>query len=302
MNTTIVIEKNGVGGDLFTYGSVKANITTEMIIRAFHSVPRWRRTPLPYLEKYESAECPLLSDVAKQLVDLSQGLLKRAKLYTEEMKKLCRQADGTFTIFTTKAEHIVSKVVICTGAIPKELKLKILKIPLHVALNVDNLPPPSANDKVVVFGTSHSGTLVLKNLKDKGYKGTIAIYRNSPFVYARDGAPNGVKQESEKIADEILANSWGAATPQLIHSDSYSDVFQALQQATAVVYATGFERRPVTFINAEGNIEPLTFNTETSDFGNCANLFGFGIGFPGADTNFQGFITSILAALSRILA
>jgi hypothetical protein len=180
------------------------------------------------------------------------------------------------------------KLVLATGAAPKILDLPKPIIPLAAALTpalLQNYVTPA--DRVAVFGTAHSGTLALKNLRAAGVTRLTALHKgDTPFYFARDGHTEGVKQESATIADSILAEKWVT----LVSLDDFAAAHRAAAEATAVVYAIGFERPVVP--------------TGT-------NIYGFGIGFPAPytapngrtypDVGFGGFVAAIKAALPSLL-
>ena len=171
-----------------------------------------------------------------------------------------------------------------------------------------------ATDHIVVMGTSHSGTLVLKNLKELGCAHVTALYRRErPFSFARDGDTEGLKQESAAIADEILAKAWGDKTPLLLSSSDLTTQFRVFQRAQYVIYAIGFGSPPLTFLNPYGHQVRFSdvFAPATSTFTGAQRAWGFGIGFPRLytapngedylDVAFKPFLEAIQEALPRIL-
>ena len=162
-------------------------------------------------------ECPFIYDVCKQIRDWILPDINRTTFRIEKMTKLIECEKGWKII----AEHELfeaQKILLCTGSKPKWLDLPKATIPLHLCLCKSQLEQHvSANDKVIVFGTAHSGTLVLKNLYEIGCKDVVGIYKgDKPFVYARDGILGGIKQESAQIADTILKHEWQERTPSLV--------------------------------------------------------------------------------------
>ena len=148
----------------------------------------------------------------------------------------------------------------------------------------------------------------MKNLKDIGCKGVVGIYRDVPFVYARDGVLGGIKQESEKIADEIVQNAWGEFNPILVSLNDFSKAYRAIEKADIVIYSCGFEHPLATYRDIHGNFQVMHHDQLSSQFIHVANVWGFGIAFPKClhDTNypdigFNGFITAIQDALPAIL-
>ena len=301
--TTIVIEPQAVGGTLAShYGAVVANIPKSTILDALRKIPNW--TAFPLLEHYREEECPLLADVCRQIRELIAEDLARVTFRTKRMTAL--QVSPAGWRITLEGEVLeAQKVFLCVGATPKTLDLPVPHIPLHVALNAPLLKHYiSPADTIVVFGTSHSGTLILKHLKTIGCVRVTALHKgNTPFRFARDGDTEGIKQESAAIADEILMGVWGPNTPRLVSCDDFSAAYRAVLQATHVIYAVGFEKPTMRYTTMDGEERYLRFRPATNDFEDVHNLWGFGIGFPSLytgthgnqypDVGFGGFIDAI---------
>jgi hypothetical protein len=299
---TAVFESAAIGGALASdYASVVANIPNSVITAALREVPAWAAAPLPHLEKYSDETCPRLGDVVRQLRDLIAPDLARVAFHSSRVVKYTRSAAGIWKLETsTGTVFEAQKIILCTGAAPKILDLPKSVIPLSAALTPALLSNyVTSNDSVVVFGTAHSGTLVLRNLRDAGVKAISGLHKGSaPFMFARDGHSEGIKQESAAIADDLLANGWA----RLISLDDFAAAHRAVAEATAVVYAIGFERPAPVFTDTEGAVKSLI---------GSPHVHGFGIGFPalytasnGAqypDVGFGGFVTAIKAALPSLL-
>ncbi len=303
----LAIESGCIGGDLARlYGNVVANLTRTEMESAFRKIPQWSTlSEFHYFSKYQESQCPLLSDVCKQLRELMKPILAKITVKFGTVYRLEKDVEG-WKIHTKSETIQTRKVILCTGAIPIQMDLPKSVIPLEVALHKQNLANfISPDNSVVVFGTSHSGTLILRNLKDVGCKRVSAIYKcDTPFRWARDGDTEGIKQESAIIADEIIAGTWLDATPALISLSDTGTMIRRVLEADYVVYAIGFEsRRPA--------IEGCTILVD-SETGNLApGMWGFGIGFPSfymtpkgvkaPDVGFGPFAEHILKCLQAII-
>lgn len=299
---TVVFEPIAIGGTLATdYASVVANIPNSVMTGALREVPAWATAPFPYLEKYSNETCPRLGDVVRQLRELVVPDLARVCFHTTRVAAYARSAEGTWKLETsTGVLFEAKKLILCTGASPKILDLPKPVIPLSAALTPALLTNyVASNDAVVVFGTAHSGTLALRNLRDAGVSAISGLYKGStPFILARDGQSEGIKQESAAIADDLLANGWA----RLISMNDFAAAHRATAEADAVVYAIGFERPVPVYTDADGTTKPLI---------GAPHVYGFGIGFPalytaanGAqypDVGFGGFVAAIKAALPSLL-
>lgn len=133
-----------------------------------------------------------------------------------------------------------------TGMKAKEFQCNIPQIPLSIAFHKESLQNyVNSFDNVVVFGTSHSGTLVLRNLELCKVP-TLAFYKHKePFYFDRDGHYDGIKEESAKIADDILQNNYKYV--KLISMNDTLSFIRAIRSATWVISATGYESRTQGF-------------------------------------------------------
>ncbi len=311
LKDAVVFEPAAIGGDLATkYAAVIANIPKSQIVAAFKKIPRYESTAFPFLDPYSDDACPPLGVVAKQLRQLALPLLKQTTFHASKVTHLEYKAD-IWTLKTQTNELFeVQKVFVCTGAEPKAMNLPLPTIPLYVALTPALLSAHvNSEDNVVVFGTAHSGTLVLKNLKDACVSKVTAVHKGpTPFIYARDGVSEGIKAESATIADSIKAGEWTNQTPTFLSYDKFADVYRAVYSATAVIYACGFERSSVTITN--NGVEQKVSHDGTGFVDAPPGLYGFGIGFPSLytgsdgkkypDIGFAGFIDALLPVIQQL--
>jgi len=301
-----VFEPNCIGGDLFSlYGGIKANITKLDIVTAFRKIPRWKEKQLTFLQSYSDTDCPLLSDVCNQMREWILPDIEIAHFHTLRVSKFVECEQG-WKIETENGETFeTEKLILCIGAKPKTLNLPKIHVPLQYALCTSQLQRHiRTTDKVVVFGTAHSGTLILKNLHDQGCKDVYAIYKGkTPFMYARDGVIGGIKQESATIADAIP--TW-TDSPTFVPLDDFPRTFRAVQDADIVIYSIGFETTAIKYTDTASLEQTFVHTPSNAQFVNARNVWGFGIGFPSmvnchADIGFNGFIVAIQNALPSIL-
>jgi hypothetical protein len=235
--------------------------------------------------------------------------IKHVHLHIVKMTGLTQLEKG-WNIECGKQVFESQKVIVCTGSKPKGMNLPKVTVPLPMALSKTTLEQHvTKTDKVIVFGTAHSGTLILKNLYEIGCTDVVVVYKGkTPFCYARDGVLGGIKQESETIADEIVGNKWGALTPCMIEYEDFARVFRAVDKADIVIYSIGFEKTHIQYLDMSGSICEFQHNPEDGSFHTLKNIWGFGIAFPSylvgsthPDVGFLGFITAIQNALPSIL-
>ena len=301
--TVLVLERGYIGGALATdYAHVTANIPTKTLAATLRRLPGCATALLPLLGE-EGDACPFLHDLIKQLKALVAPRIKACAYRSTTVTRVQQVPEG-WRIESEAGAWRATRLILCTGGTPLTMDLPLPHVPLSVALDATALARVvEKNEQVVVFGTAHSGTLVLKALRNVGVQRIVAVYRGaSPFRFARDGDTEGIKQESAAIADEILAGGW-ADVLTLVPTSDVGGVQRALLGADAVVYSIGF-RPSLSFPVLDeggGRIEPAAI-------GACRvpGLFGFGIGFPSfytapngkqyPDVGFAGFIDAIIAS------
>ena len=310
LSQVMVFERACIGGDLCRlYAEVVANLTRAEMCRAFRNVPQWSQVPLTVLDAYAEDACPRLADVCLQLRILMKPILAQVKLYAEDVLEV-RQSVGGWVLKTAHGSHEVQQVVLCTGADPRVLHYPKPHIPLEMALSPTLLATYlRGGEKVVVFGTSHSGTLVLRNLRQIGCR-TTAVHRSeTPFRWARNHDPEGLKQESAVIADEIVGRAWGPETPTLLPVSSSVELVRAVMEADYVIYAVGFDGRRPRLMGLNGIDVGNNYSPETALI--APGMWGFGIAYPAMyemprggqapDIGFQGFVSHILKCIPAVL-
>lgn len=304
----LVLERGMVGGALATdYAHVMANIPSKALAATLRRLPGCASAALPFLDGIGGDECPILSDLVKQLKALIAPRLKQVTYRSTSVTRVEREKEG-WRVTGETGSWLAKRAILCTGAAPVTMDLPIPHVPLPIALSPLALSRTlDKGARVVVFGTAHSGTLVLKALRDANIQGVTAVHRGPvPFRFARDGDTEGIKQESAVIADEILAGSWPGLT--LVSTEDVGSLQRALLNADAVIYNIGF-RTYLNFPVLDGS--GLAVSSETIVARKFPDLFGFGIGFPSLytapngkqypDVGFAGFIDAIVGSLPLLV-
>ena len=286
LSTTIVIEKACIGGDIATqYGAVVANITKAEIIQTFRTIPRWANTTYPELDAYQDNQAPPLALVGKILRRFIMPDLQKAHLHTCELTALTTTPTQRWQLETTAGMFEAQTIVLCMGAKPKTLNLPAPTIPLSVAFTsqlAHFVNPDDSTHPIVVFGTSHSGVLVLKELYTLGCRQVYAVYKGTePFRIADAPQAEGLKQDAAMIAKEIQQKAWGINTPTLLSYNDFSTLYRLIHKAQAVIYAIGFEPRSIPLPEQTPNLFQI---------GYCKpNLSWVDIGFAGFIRQAQDF-------------
>lgn len=175
-----------------------------------------------------------------------------------------------------------TKLLFAQGSIPKQYDMPIQSIPLDIALDLNRLQAylDPKLEHVVVFGTNHSGTLVLKNLVDCAVKRVVGVYKGTvPFIWARDGEYDGLKLEGAAIADSVVQGKY--PTISLVSYNNVSEIVKETRQATWVVYAAGFMTDTAIRVVVDGVETAFTeYDPNTGVLKNTPNAWGFGIAYP----------------------
>lgn len=267
-----ILDQTFSGGDLaLTYSCVLSNTPwwkTRKALEAYGSVAEEAIAEGDTL--YPKDSCMPVRDIAR----LCRKAAWKAAAGCIKLKTTVTHLDYRldWTIQHTSGTLTASKVFLATGGTPKELDLPIPTIPLNVALTPSLLlDTVKLTDRVVVFGTSHSGTLILDTL-NKGSIPTIAIYHGeTPFQFEADGQYSGLKEHSEQVAKAILKGEHSELS--LIPWSDPIAIHKALSSATHVVYAIGFQARTLKQFDA--------YSPETAQVGDYPRLYGFGLAYPG---------------------
>lgn len=211
----------------------------------------------------------------------------------------------SLTLKHGKQPLLCDVVFFCQGSEPKSLDLPFPSIPLDVALDsrrlLDYVQP---GQHILVFGTAHSGTLIVKNLVDIQAKVTNFYASEKPFCFACDGEYDGVKQEADAIARKILDGSYPNVTLESVND--MAALVRASKSADACIYACGFEPRVISDLKRYDGL--------TGRIDGTVNAWGFGIAFPNRapdevnkpkvywDVSIPSFLTHIEKQMPDILA
>jgi hypothetical protein len=271
----VILDKTFLGGALATeYGSVKSNTQWWKTKKALKAYEPWSTKLLEELDtKIQENQCTPVRQIASACYKVAMEAAKQVEKKTTTVKQILKTDTG-WTIHHTFGTVQVHTLFLCPGGQPKCLDLSIPQIPLSIALHKQKLGNiVSKEDTVIVFGTSHSGTICLNHLHSLGIP-AIGVHKNSvPFTFADEGAYDGLKEDSAKIAKDILAGAYSATT--LVPWSEPLQLHKYLKSATKSICATGFQG-VTEFYQDFSNYDPAT-----GKVGNQLNLYGFGLAYPG---------------------
>lgn len=181
------------------------------------------------------------------------------------------QETKEWKIQTKEKTHIFDILCLATGSEPKSLDLPFPSIALDIALDVEKLRKHvESNETIALFGTAHSGALIVDNLTKCGVK-IINFYATpKPFYFAKDGEYDGVKQDAAEIAEGILSGKY--PNVELIPIQDIGKVIRKSKEIQKTIFAIGFESR-----NPWGMKQ---YDGLTGRIQSVENAWGFGIAYP----------------------
>jgi len=268
-----------------SWGSVISNTPWSTTLNSIQSIlpsyklPDWARTLPP------DNPTPLYK-ISQLLRELSSGVLSQTKMIRGSVKEVVYNSDTSLWAIQidSNGEKIYihsSSILFTYGSAPKQFNLPIPSIPLEIALDSMRLRNYiSPQDNVLVFGTNHSGTLIMKNLVDCSANSVIGIYKGStPFLWARDGEYGGIKMDAAAIADSIVANIYPSV--RLVSFSSVHDLIKETRQATWAIYSMGFSvSSGIRMVVNSSEIILSNYDSSTGKITGAPNAWGFGIAYP----------------------
>lgn len=273
LSKVCVIDPYYDGGALMReYGNVISNTPLSKLITALQSIKPEYTIPEEY-SSYDVNKITPLYILTNIIKDFTKNFLKEVDKYETKVVNINNELD--YILETENGDTIKSRVIICCqGSSPKKLSCDIPIIPLHVALNSEILKQYlKPNDKVILFGTSHSGTLILENLHKLNIQ-TTAIHKSKvPFLFARNGEYDGIKEEAERIASQILNNEYTKL--KLLNINEIDKVIKASKEADWVIYSIGFEPHAI-----RANFDITKYNSTNGRIFGIEKAYGFGIAYP----------------------
>jgi hypothetical protein len=169
-------------------------------------------------------------------------------------------------------------------------------IPLDDALDPQRLAAHIVKTDIVgIYGVSHSGMLVLRNLVNlnlnqkpkrimsfSNRKVRYAVDKGSYYIYDNTGLKGEIAQWSK--------DNYDVTTPQF--QKVTMDLALGMKQCNKIIYATGFERNTIQ------GLHPILLEKYNNQTGRIAkNLYGVGIAFPNQVLDASGGLESNVGLL-----
>ncbi len=276
----LIVDPHFDGGDLRRkWGQVISNTTWNQFLKVLQDMnlelppgtqgyPGDEPTPLNVLAStLQTAIAPYI----RPCMRIKGSLISAAK----------RHATWELEITGHRAKHTADILHVAPGGEPIDLPFPVPEIPLHIALTPQLIQEyVSTGQTVAVFGSAHSSILVAENIVRAG--GSVnMIFKRIPgakaeaFLFARDGAYDGVKQTAAVAADQILADGMGRRV-YLIPVDDTVAVHSALDESSWTVYGIGFKPRGLKLDGPAGAIQLGVPGRQQGDDG----IYTWGIAYP----------------------
>lgn len=248
--------------------------------------PAWKDTT-----GFDPTKTTPLYETIKAVRESIQGYLHKCHLITGVASGFT-YADDKWNVQVSSKTYEGRLLFLCFGGQARTMALPIPSIPLSTALHLPSLTATlNKKDRVLVFGTMHSGALVLQNLNTIGCK-TTAIYKSAkPFLFARDGEYDGIKEDAAAAADAILASQY--KNLELVQAGDMAGLAKAIRTADWVIYAIGFEQRD----GFAASFKLSEYNGTTGRL-SVPSCWGFGIAFPNTTTLPDGTVHKDVSLLS----
>lgn len=265
-----IIDPTHSGGDLTKkWLSVRSNTTWRQI---FEALPSRNSFAQPWAQLIPEEPC-LLKYVIDYVKAITKDYMSQTLLRTDTILSAVHENDvWKLQLQHAKQPLCFDVVFFCQGSNPKSLDLPYPNIPLDVALDVRRLSDHvRSGQHILLFGTAHSGPLVVKNLVELGASVTNFYATEKPFYFDRDGEYDGIKKDAAIIADDILTGKYQTVTLESVHD--MSAIIRASKTADACIYACGFEARS---INPQWN----QYDGLTGRIQGTTTAWGFGIAYP----------------------
>lgn len=278
----LIVDPYHDGGALLrNWSRVISNTTYNQFTTALESLE------IPCAHLHDPANPTTLEALAHQLIE-SVKLAGARRVFGRATTLEWTAAENQWTVQTTAGNFKVDFVSLSPGAEPRCLQTTVPQIPLMHALSTDTLRTYFPTKGVVstakhctVFGSAHSGVLIVQSLVNLGVSVTLVYNTPAPFYFADEGAYDGVKQEAAVIAREILSSGLGGVVELIPYSESLG-LHDALLRSDWSICACGFDTTSLPTVRVDGenmrNDKGIPYNPATGQIG--PRLYGWGIAFP----------------------
>jgi hypothetical protein len=277
------------GGDLArNWSDIKSNTPWSLFLSSTEKLPVAKAAIDKRRDKYNPDDITPVWELSKSLSIALIPYLKEMDTNTcfaREAQYESTSGLWKITLDGCSLTRYAKKIVYAPGGIPKQVNLSKPQIPLEVALDNARLQRAiEPGQHILLFGLSHSGVLVVRNLLNLGVYVSVIYRTHTPFVFASDGAYQGIKAEAANVARELLATPNEHLT--LIQSSDAPAVIRAFNRCDAIISAIGFVKNTNTCVfKVDGEIiDSAKYNSQTGKIDAASQLWGIGLAYPSTTT------------------
>jgi hypothetical protein len=279
LDHTAIIDPQLNGGALQnSWPHVRSNTTWQQFVDALRKFSATSTYADVAASEHPLDQPTHLHVLSKHLRRAVEPYIRRTTLFKDSVIAI-EDEKPSYTLVLKNKKIQAEKIIFSPGSTPKVFNYPIPTISLSAALDSRQVECYiSQGDSVILFGTAHSGCLALKNFLDAGARVSVVYATEKPFLFARDGEYDGVKQDAATIADAVLV---GTLPVELIHYSNQEEVVSAALRASWACYTVGFALDDLTktIVGVGAKYNPITARIRED-----CEIYGFGIAFPSCTT------------------
>ena len=276
--------------------AVPSNTTVGLFLQFLHGVKSFHYMEAHHdfkLGKLDTDSRCLLKEVAGPLEWVTRRLQQQVVTMQRTVQKITLR-NKRWHLELGNQTISVKQVILAIGSEPRVLDYEDLElIDYDVAMDPQKLALAcTPDDRVAVFGSSHSAVLAMRNLVNAGVKNIVNFYQ-SPLRYAipmKDWIlydDTGLKGETAKWAHDYLDTD---AIPTLVRCHANAEALaRHLPDCNKVIYGIGFDRRHSLVLEG-ASLDHYDRHTGII----APGLFGCGIAYP------EAYVTQVNSVSNRV--
>ena len=265
------------GGDLSIYPKVPANTPIKKVERFINIL--YGMIDIsdnePFVCNSLKEEIFELGCFAKELVKITKKIKENYNCFTDNVLQINKHTTH-WTLRGEKFSYPAHKIILAIGSSHNILDNSKNRIELIDALHPDILKTYDVeNKRIIVYGNSHSGMLILKNLYELGCKHITNVYKHKVRIpYMKNGVEvydqTGLRGVGVKWSQEVLPNS----NIKQVQCDKF-----ILNEYDYVIYAVGLSPRRILIVGDDLDIiDSASYDRITGKI--CEGVYGIGVAYP----------------------
>ena len=263
------------------WGEVYSNTTVELFLRFLSEIKpfHYHQRSKPFLiDTLPTEDCCQLKEMTVALQWVTDFLCDQVTRVPGYVNQL-HVNGGSWQLSLDKQIIQAEKVILATGANPKSLSFNdIEEISIYNALNPIKLKQAiEPDDRIAVFGSSHSAMIIMKNLLDCGVNQIINFYLTAHrYAVKMDGWTlydnTGLKAHTAQWVRQNISQQCDPRIQRVLSNEE--NIKRYLGLCNKAIYPVGFKARSPRIIG----IQTENYDVNTGII--APGLFGAGIAFP----------------------